>query len=444
MTLNLLMRNNSGLNLWQKAIKVIPGGNGLLSKRPDRYAPDIWPTYFDSAHGVNVVDLDGQSYIDMAQMGLGSAILGYANPELTESVSRAIHKGVNCTLNAPEEVELAEKLLELNPFAGGVRFARSGGEAMAIAVRIARAHTGRSKVAFSGYHGWCDWYLATNLPGGDKLSAHLLPGLSTKGVPAGLEGTAVPFLYNDLSDCERVLRENEDLGVICIEGARYDFPSQDFLNLIFDIARRKNIVVIFDEITSGWRMTNGGVYKLNNSDPDIVVYGKAMGGGFAMAAIVGKSKVMDAAQDTFMSSTMWTERVGFVAALKTIEILTRDRVWEHLIMIGCAIEEGWKLLAQKHNLLIDVTDFKPLITMKFKYGNRNPAIITLFTQEMLRRGYLAAISVYVSQSHTLEIVTNYLEAVDEVFLLLSNAIKSSSELKFLETKPKSDSFQRLT
>jgi glutamate-1-semialdehyde aminotransferase len=141
---------------------------------------------------------------------------------------------------------------------------------------------------------------------------------------------------------------------------------------------------------------------------------------------------------------MWTERVGFVAALKTIEILTRDRVWEHLITIGSLIGDGWRFLADKHNLLIDITDFKPLITMKFKYGDRNPAITTLFTQEMLRRGYLAATSVYVSQAHSQEIVAEYLENVDEVFSLLSNAINSMSELKFLETKPKSDSFQRLT
>ena len=438
------MKTNIGLKKWKRATEIIPGGNGLLSKRPDRYAPDIWPTYYDKASGVNVVDLEGRSYIDMAQMGLGSSILGYSNNELNEAVCNSIQKGINCTLNAPEEVELAEVLIQLNPFAGGVRFTRTGGEAMAMAVRIARAYAGRSKVAFSGYHGWCDWYLATNLRDGDGLSEHLLPGLSTKGVPSGLEGSAIPFIYNNVEDFTRVINENKDLGVICIEGARYDFPSQEFLTKIFETAREKNIVVIFDEITSGWRMTDGGVYKLNNSDPDIVVYGKAMGGGFAIAAVVGKSKVMDAAQDTFMSSTMWTERVGFIAALKTIEIITREKLWEHLITVGNLIGNGWRNLAIKYNLSINITEFKPLITMKFNYGSRNLLITTLFTQEMLRRGYLATTSVYISKAHTKEIVIDYLKTVDEVFEILSIIIKSKTELNYLETKPKSDAFQRLT
>jgi glutamate-1-semialdehyde 2,1-aminomutase len=438
------MKNNSGLDLWRRALKVMPGGNGLLSKRPDRYAPDIWPTYYRSSHGVSVIDLDGNCYIDMAQMGLGSSILGYSNSELIDSVSDAIRQGVNCTLNAPEEVELAEVLLKLNPFAGGVRFTRSGGEAMAMAVRIARAYSGRSKVAFSGYHGWCDWYLATNLKGDDGLAEHLLPGLSAKGVPPGLAGSAIPFKYNDVADFERVMLQHNDIGVICIEGARYDFPEQSFLEAIFTYSKKRKIVIIYDEITSGWRMTDGGVYKLNGYIPDIVVYGKAMGGGFAISAIVGKKEVMDISQDTFMSSTMWTERVGFVAALKTIEILVREKGWEHLIDIGNLIGEGWIRLARKNNLLINITDFKPLITMKFNYGDRNPLISTLFTQEMLRRGYLAASSVYVSLSHTRAIVETYLENVDQVFSIIQHAITTNSEIAYLETAPKSDAFQRLT
>ena len=214
-------RMNAGIKLWERAEKCIPGGNGLLSKRPSRYAPDIWPTYFERALGVEIWDLDGRRYIDMAQMGIGAAILGYANPEVNKAVSECIHKGVSTTLNAPEEVYLAEKLLELNPFAGGVKFARTGGEAMAMAVRIARAFTGRDKVAFSGYHGWCDWYLATNLGDENKLKEHLLPGLDPKGVPVGLKSTALPFRYNDVEDLMR-LAETEDFGVMVLEGARYD------------------------------------------------------------------------------------------------------------------------------------------------------------------------------------------------------------------------------
>tara|TARA_B110000003_G_scaffold276570_1_gene323986 strand:+ start:2956 stop:4281 length:1326 start_codon:yes stop_codon:yes gene_type:complete len=430
--------------MWSRAITAIPGGNGLLSKRPDRYAPDLWPSYFTKATGVNVVDLDGNTFIDMAQMGIGSAILGYANSELNTAVTEAINNGVNCTLNAPEEVLLAEKLLELNPFAGGVRFAKSGGEAMAMAIRIARAKSGKDKVLFSGYHGWCDWYLATNLSNKDGLKEHLIPGLSTSGVPSGLADTAVPFTYNDIESLEKTVQANPDAGVICIEGARYDFPSKDFLDAVSGLAKKHQMVVVSDEITSGWRMIDGGVYKINGFEPDIVVYAKAMGGGFAISAVVGAGDVMHSAQDTFMSSTMWTERVGFVAALKTIEILTREKVWEHLIKIGEQIGDGWLLLAEKHGLKITVSDFKPLITMKLHYGSRNQALVTLFIQEMLVRGYLAATSVYVSYAHDERIVKDYLIAVDECFLILSKAIESCSEDVLLNTRIRSDSFNRLT
>ncbi|WP_461208466.1 aminotransferase class III-fold pyridoxal phosphate-dependent enzyme [Desulfocurvus sp. DL9XJH121] len=435
---------NSGLALWGRAVASIPGGNGLLSKRPDRYAPDIWPAYFTSCSGVSVTDLDGNTYTDMAQMGIGSAILGYAHPELTEAVVKAARDGVNCTLNCPEEVYLAERLLELNSFAGGVKFARTGGEAMAMAVRIARAHSGRDKVAFSGYHGWSDWYLATNLRGDEGLADHLLPGLEPVGVPKGLKNTAVPFLYNDVTDFRRVMDEHPDVGVICVEGARYDFPSSDFLAAIMKESKQRGIVVVSDEITSGWRMTDGGVYKLNGFEPDIVVYAKAMGGGFAIAAVVGRADVMDAAQDTFISSTMWTERVGFAAALAVIDVFTRDRVWESLVRTGERIGAGWTDLAGKHGLDLYVTDFKPLVSFKLHYGDDNNALLTLFTQEMLRRGYLAASSVYVCAAHGQEVVDRYLDVADEVFGILAQAVDKGDVAGRLETRPRTDAFQRLT
>ena len=430
-------------DLWKRAMASIPGGNGLLSKRPDRYAVDIWPTYFSKAKGCTLWDLDGKKFIDMAQMGIGASMLGYCNDEVDSAVIKAIGDGVSTTLNAPEEVQLAEKLLELNPFAGGVKFARTGGEAMTIAIRIARAFTEKDVVAFSGYHGWCDWYLATNLSGENNLSDHLLPGLSPLGVPKGLKGTALPFKYNDPDDFEQVMKNSPDIGTIVIEGARYDFPTREFLGAIQKTAKDKDIVIISDEITSGWRISDGGVYKTNGFQPDIVVYGKGMGNGYAISAVVGKKDVMDMAQKTFISSTFWTERIGFVAALKTIEILKREKVWEHLIHIGTMIGEGWTKLAEKHGLKIRAMDFKPLITMKLGYGDLNSALITLFTQEMLKRGYLAAPSVYVSYSHEKQVVDQYLRNVDEVFGVMKQAIESDAVMEKLVTGVRDEGFKRL-
>ncbi len=434
---------SKGKDLWQRAKKAIPGGNGLLSKRPDRYASDIWPTYFSKAKGVEIWDLDGTKYIDMAQMGIGAAILGYSNDAVDARVKQAIDAGISTTLNCPEEVYLAEKLLELNPFAGGVKFARTGGEAMAIAVRIARAYTGKDQVAFSGYHGWCDWYIAANIQGENQLKDHLLPGLAPKGVPAGLASTSFPFKYNDVDDLRRVIAEN-DIGVIVIESARYDFPSNEFLDEIENISRSKGIVVVLDEITSGWRMTDSGVYKIfKNFHPDIVVYGKAMGNGYAISAVVGKTEIMEQAQHTFISSTFWTERIGFVAALATIDILQKHRVCEHLILIGEMIGNGWEMMAEKHGIDLSITDYKPLISFKLHYDEKNQALYTLFIQEMLKRGYLAASSIYVSYSHTKEIINKYLETVDEVFGILKNAIDTNTVELRLETQVRDDAFKRL-
>ena len=430
-----------GKKLWDRAIQSIPGGNGLLSKRPDRYAPDIWPTYFSKAKGISIWDLEGNEYKDMAQMGIGTCILGYSDDDVDNAVKEAINTGINTTLNCPEEVLLAEKLLELNPFAGGVKFARTGGEAMSIAVRIARAYSGKDKIAFSGYHGWSDWYLATNL-GGDKLGSHLLSGLEPKGVPAGLENTMYPFTYNDLEELENICTNN-DIGVIVIEGARYDFPTKEFLEGITRISKQYGIVVVVDEITSGWRLTDGGVHKLYNFEPDIAVYGKALGNGYAISAIVGKKEIMDVAQDTFISSTFWTERVGFVAALATLNKLTSNKVWEHLSSIGQYIGDEWEKLANKHQLNITVTDFKPLITFKFQYGDLNAALSTLYTQEMLKEGYIAANSIYLSYSHKNEDIQNYLHTVDKVFKTIKYHIKNDSILDALNTKVKSEGFKRL-
>ena len=167
-----------GQNLYKKAKKIIPGGTMLLSKRPEMFLPELWPSYFSKAKGCMVWDLDGNQFIDMSIMGIGTNSLGYGNDSVDEAVSNVVNKGNMSTLNCPEEVYLAEKLIEINPWADMVRYARSGGEANSIAIRIARAATGKDNIAICGYHGWHDWYLSANHQGNDTLSNHLLSGLN--------------------------------------------------------------------------------------------------------------------------------------------------------------------------------------------------------------------------------------------------------------------------
>ncbi len=219
---------NSGAVLYAKAKTIIPGGTQLLSKRPEMFLPEQWPSYFKEARGVEIWDLDNIKYMDMGIMGIGTCSLGYANPDVNQAVINAVERGSMCTLNSYEEVELAEKLIELHPYTEMVRFSRTGGEACSIAVRIGRAASGKSKVAICGYHGWHDWYLATNLDNSDNLKDLLLPGLNPVGLPAALKETALPFHYGNIDELEAIVSNNKDeIGVIILEvqrGREADLP----------------------------------------------------------------------------------------------------------------------------------------------------------------------------------------------------------------------------
>jgi glutamate-1-semialdehyde aminotransferase len=436
------MKIERGIELWNRAKKIIPGGNQLLSKRSEMFLPDQWPSYYRKAKGVEIWDLDNNKYTDMSIMGVGACILGYADDDVNAAVMEAINNGSFSTLNCPEEVELAELLLKLNPWAGMVRYGRTGGEAMAIAVRIARACSKKDKIAFCGYHGWHDWYLSANLDDDKNLDGHLLPGLEPTGVPRCLKGTALPFNYNNAEDLKAIIEKHKDIGTIVMEPVRHSDPERGFLEGVRKIADDAGLVLIFDEITSGWRMNVGGLHKLYNVYPDIAVYGKAMSNGFPMAAIVGKDKVMDAAQKSFISSTYWTDRIGPAASIATIGKMKERNIPSHLCKIGNMISDGWKKSAEEHGLNIKVMGIPPLTTLKFDYEN-SQHILTLFTQEMLKRGFLASKAVYVSYSHKKEHIEKYMEDVNEVFKQISKAIKYNKINSMLKGPVAHAGFRRL-
>lgn len=436
------MNLKTGISLWNKAKKLIPGGTQLLSKRSEMFLPDNWPSYFKKAKGVKIWDLDGNCFIDMSVMSVGACTLGYADKDVDEAVKNVINEGSISTLNCPEEVELAELLIKLHPWSESVRYARTGGEAMAIAVRIARASVKKDQIAFCGYHGWHDWYLSSNLADDKNLDGHLLEGLEPSGVPRGLLKTSIPFEYNKIKKLQSII-ENNDIGVIVVEPMRHQKPEDGFLKKIREIADEIGAVLIFDEISIGWRLVVGGSHLYFGVNPDIAVFGKAMSNGYPMSAIIGKGEIMDAVQTSFISSTYWTERIGPTASIATIKKMQEKDVPEYLDKIGKLIGDGWKKLAEKHQLNIDILPPNPLITLSFNYDNALE-IKTLFTQEMLKRGYLASTSVYVSYCHTKEIVEAYLMEVDKVFSILKEAIEKNNILNILEGPVSHKGFQRLT
>jgi len=431
-------------DLYKKAKRLIPGGTQLLSKRPEMLLPDLWPAYYSKARGCEVWDLDGKKYIDASLMGVGSCILGYADRDVNKAVKSAVDNGSMCTLNVPEEVKLARLLTRLHPWARMVRFARSGGEAVTIAVRIARAYTGRDIVLFCGYHGWHDWYLSANLASNKALDGHLLPGLSPRGVPRNLKGMSHPFKHNDTESFLALTKKYKNkIGVIILESIRNDYPDKNFVRAVVETAKKLKAVLIVDEITAGFRLNIGGAHLLFNLKPDIAVFAKGMSNGFPMSAIIGRKEIMQVAQDTFISSTYWTERIGPAAAIAAIEKMKKNNVPQYLIKIGRKIKEGWRTLAAKHNIKIEIGGMDPL--PHFSFRHKNPLVLkTLFTQLMLERGFLANTSFYASYAHKEKHIKMYLKAVDEVFCFISKTIKADNPGKYLKGPVCHSGFKRLT
>jgi len=429
-----------GQKLYKKAKKIIPGGTMLLSKRPEMFLPENWPSYFAKSSGVKVWDMDNNEFIDMI-MGIGPSILGYSHPEVDRSVIQTVKNGNMTTLNCPEEVELAEKLIEINPWAGMVRFARSGGEANAIAIRIARAASQKDNVAICGYHGWHDWYLSTNLSSKENLEDHLLPGLDTAGVPRSLEGTTFPFIYNDYEGLKHLVKHH-NIGVIKMEVQRNAKPADNFLGKVRKLATANNIVLIFDECTSGFRETFGGLHQKYEVEPDVAMFGKALGNGYAITATVGRKEIMEAAQKTFISSTFWTERIGPSAAIKTLEVMQREESWKKISEIGRDIKSKWHELARLHNVAITISGLDALPSFSFESKN-NLAYKTLITQEMLKKGYLASNIIYVSTVHTPEVLEKYFDVLNNIFQNIKECEEGLNILEILDGPICHSGFSRL-
>ena len=385
-------------NIWKNALKLIPGGNGLLSKRPLRFLPSGWPTYFKDAKGINIKALDNKNYKDFSIMGIGTAILGYSNSYVDKKVKKAISKGINTTLNCYEEYLLAKELLKHDRFAQQVKFAKGGGEAMAMAIRIARSSTKKYKVVFSGYHGWHDWYISANLSNIKNLNNHLLKNLRPLGIPKSLKNSTIPVDFNNEKKLIQIFKKNKDAGILVVEGARNQYLSPNFVKTINQLKRKKKIIVIVDEITSGWRETLGGVYKKAGLHPDIVIYGKALGNGYPISAVIGK-KFMEKGNKTFISSTAWTERVGFVAALSTIDFMKKNKVFKNIKKRQ--IYTKFMDIFAKNNLKITTNNFYSMPSFYFNYKNiDNEVLHTMFTKLMLEEKYLATNYMFISFAHT--------------------------------------------
>jgi glutamate-1-semialdehyde aminotransferase/spore coat polysaccharide biosynthesis protein SpsF (cytidylyltransferase family) len=423
---NHLTRNegynlNTGQKMWKRAKNIIPGGTMLFSKNPDLFLPKFWPAYFERTKGCDVWDLEGRKYFDLSMMGVGTNILGYSRKEVDDAVRKAINKGNMSTLNSKEEILLAEKLVEMHPWAGKVRFARTGGEAAAIAVRIARAATGKDKIAICGYHGWHDWYLSANLSDSQNLNSHLMRNLPIQGVQKNLKSSAFVFEYNNFDQLKKIVSQN-NIGTVIMEVSRNEPPKNNFLENVRKLTKNKNIVLIFDECTSGFRETFGGLHLKYKINPDIATFGKALGNGYAVNAVIGKDSIMNYANSTFISSTFWTERIGSVAGLKTLEIMEKIKSWNIISSLGKKIKTNWEFLAKKNNIKIKIQGISAL--PRFDFVNvDNLYYKTFISQEFLKKNFLASNNMYLCTEHKMKILNNYFDILDSVFFKIGRSIE---------------------
>ncbi|WP_397383636.1 aminotransferase class III-fold pyridoxal phosphate-dependent enzyme [Prosthecobacter sp.] len=406
----------SGPQLWEEAKTKISCGTGLLSKRAHLFDPQSWPSYFSRAKGAFIWDLDDKRYTDFTG-GVGAILLGHADDEVNAAVKRRVNLGSYATLASPDEVKLADVLLDLHPWAGKVRYARGGGEALGLAVRIARAATGKSGIAFCGYHGWSDWYLAANLGDDAALDGHLLPGLQPLGVPRELAGTAVPFRYNDLASFKAAMQKLDGkLAAVVMEPMRSELPRDGFMQQVIDACHAAGAVYVLDEVTSGWRYGFPGAAPMLGIEPDIAVYAKAMSNGYPAGAIIGRNEVMDAANSSFISSSYWTDGVGTAASLACIGKMQREGVQQHVWHLGERLQSGLREVAARHpDLQLKIGGMPCAPSLAFA----NPAAKQHMIRHMLQRGFLMSSQLYVTWPHTDAMMSDMLAALDESLAIVS-------------------------
>ena len=433
------------LEQYRLAKKIIPGGGNLLSKRPEMLAPDEWPAYAEQAIGCEIIDTAGNRYIDMSYNGILACILGYADPDVNAAVIRRVNMGSMTTLSSYDEVKLAQLLLEIHPWADKARFTRTGGESMAVAVRIARAATGRDKVAICGYHGWHDWYLAVNLGkgGNENLTDHLLPGLEPNGVPKGLKDTAIHFQYNQFAEIEEIFKiHGSELAAVVMEPTRSIDPDPGFLEGIRELCNRNNTKLIFDEISIGWRLCLGGAHLLYGVNPDIAVFAKTISNGFPMGAVIGNELTMEAAQTSFISSAYWTEGVGPAASVACIEKMKTHDIPTHINKIGKYFQLKWTDLGKRYDLPVFSKGRPELVQIGFNHPEAN-SLMTLFTTRMLDEGFLATSGFNPTWAHQTRHVDDYFNKAESVFEELLESLKKKDINQRINNSPKHSGFSRL-
>ena len=433
------------MEMYQRLLELIPGGTQLISRRPTRYALGVSPVVATRGKGSRIWDVDGHEYIDWVS-AIGSVILGYADPVVDQAVKQQIDRGTNFSITHELELELAELLVERIPCAEMVRYARGGGDACAVAARIARGSTGRDRILFCGYHGWHDWYQAANHGSEGDLDEHLFPGIEPIGVPSALAGTAIPFAYGDLDGLgERLDRYRGEVAAVMMEPMRSELPAEGYLEGVASLCRDHDVVLIFDEVSTGFRPSDAGVQPVLGVEPDMAVFAKSISNGYAMGAVVGRRDVMAPADRMFVSSTYWGETVGLAATVATLTELRNRNTAQTLARTGAALKQRLNDVASDVGVSICCTgvDYHPHLEFSVEDPVLGNKIATLYVQEMAKRGHHGYASFYLNESQGEVEIEMVSDAAREVFALIGETLDDGRIDERLEAEDRQEFFRRL-
>jgi len=352
------MNLKKSINLYQKAGEIIPNNTNTNAKRRDNFLDEeYFPAYIERAKGAYVWDLDGNKYIDYIA-ALSPINIGYNDHRINEKLKQQLGKGSIFSLPSANEVELAEVLIDKISCAEMVRLLKTGADVTSAAVRTARHYTGKEMILSCGYHGWHDWWSAK---------------MGTKGIPDCMYDLIKDFPFNDFETLQK-LADKYDGQIACIIMTAADYgldPKNDFLKKVRKLADEKNIVLIFDEIVTGFRWSLGGAQERYGVIPDLAAFGKGMANGMPIAALVGKKEIMSVLKDNFVTSTFASETLSIISSLETIRILEQDKIIEQMDGIAKRIFEGLKDISRNQGIKINVFDPSPALKFEFDLPTEN-------------------------------------------------------------------------
>ena len=414
--------------LYERANGLIPCFSQTLAKGPTQYVNGVAPKYLVQGVGSHVWDVDGNEYIDY-NMGIGPVSLGYAYPVVDEAISRQLADGITFSLMHPLEVEVAEMLREMIPNAESVRYSKTGADATSAAIRIARAYTGKNKILCCGYHGWHDWYVSTMA--------------RNAGIPDAVKDLTYTFGYNDIDSILRSI--DGDVAAVILEPVVFEAPRNNFLHQVAEICRTENILLIFDEMWTGFRMALGGAQEYFGIKADLATFSKAIANGMPISVITGKREIMKVLEEeVFFFNTFGGEALSLAAVKATITEMREKNVISAIAATGRILKEGYNEIAEE--LGLDFTRaigyvFRSMVVFDDK--SDNPLQMkSLVQQELIRCGILWSGIHNISYSHTISDIEYTLAAYRKVLQILKDAVETGTVADKIKGIPIQPTFRK--